>query len=140
MTPKRSIFFFGLVIGTLTGLLIWYWQKSTSAEDGALDLLDRYAAARARISELEMSNAVAQSARHISVPPINPAREPDELERINGIGPTYARRLHDAGVTTFEALAAQSPERLQAITKARGGSGNGPGEWITEALKLSRQR
>ncbi len=35
------------------GLLFWYWQKSTSAEDGALVLLDRLAIAEARIRELE---------------------------------------------------------------------------------------
>ena len=36
-----STFVFGLVFGTLIGLLVWYWYKATSAEDGALDLLDR---------------------------------------------------------------------------------------------------
>ena len=50
---RRSTLFFSLVITSLTILIIWYYQKSTSVEDGALDLLDRFAEARARISELE---------------------------------------------------------------------------------------
>lgn len=45
--------FLGLMFGGLLGLLFWYYQKSTSAEDGALVLLDRLAAAEARIRQLE---------------------------------------------------------------------------------------
>ncbi len=43
----------GFLIAALTGLMVWYYQKATSTEDGALDLLDRYATARARVRELE---------------------------------------------------------------------------------------
>lgn len=50
---RPSTFFFGFVIASLTAILIWYYQKSTSVEDGAIDLLDRYAVAQARIDELE---------------------------------------------------------------------------------------
>jgi hypothetical protein len=49
----RSTFLLGFIIAALTALIVWYYQKSTSAEEGALDLLDRYAQARARVSELE---------------------------------------------------------------------------------------
>lgn len=50
---RRSTFFMGFTIAALTALIIWYYQKSTSVEDGALDLLDRFAQAKARIRELE---------------------------------------------------------------------------------------
>lgn len=50
---RRSTFFLGFVIAALTALIVWYYQKSTSVEDGALDLLDRYSHAKARIGELE---------------------------------------------------------------------------------------
>lgn len=52
---KRSKFFIGLLIGALLGLIVWYYQKSTSAEDGALDLLDRLARAEQRVRDLEHS-------------------------------------------------------------------------------------
>lgn len=50
---RRSTVVFALIIASLSVLIFWYYQKSTSVEDGALDLLDRFAQARARISELE---------------------------------------------------------------------------------------
>jgi hypothetical protein len=49
---KFSNFLSGLGFGVLVAVLIWYWQKSTSAENGALTLLDRLAAAEARIRDL----------------------------------------------------------------------------------------
>ena len=50
---RRSTFFFGFIFAALTALIVWYYQRSTTAESGALDLLDRYAAAQGRIRELE---------------------------------------------------------------------------------------
>lgn len=50
---KLPKFITGLLIGTAVGLIIWYWQKSTSAEEGALAVLDRLAAAEARVRDLE---------------------------------------------------------------------------------------
>lgn len=41
---RRSTFLTGFIIASLIALIVWYYQKSTSAEDGALELLDRYAA------------------------------------------------------------------------------------------------
>ena len=45
-------------------------------------------------------------------------RKPDDLENLPGIGKTYEGRLYDAGVCTWAALAALSPEELAAILKA----------------------
>jgi predicted flap endonuclease-1-like 5' DNA nuclease len=40
--------------------------------------------------------------------------EGDDFLRIKGIGPTYARRLKDAGYVTFANLAAATPEEVGA--------------------------
>ncbi len=50
---RRSTFLIGFIIASLTALIVWYYQKSTSTEDGALDLLDRFAESQARVRELE---------------------------------------------------------------------------------------
>ena len=43
---------------------------------------------------------------------------PDDFEKLEGIGEVYERRLYDAGICTFRALAEVSAERLQEICQA----------------------
>lgn len=125
---KSPRFLIGLLLGTLLAAAFWYWQKSTSAEDGALEVLDRLAEAEARVAALR-----AQEMKPQQTPEGPP--QADDLRRIEGIGPTYAARLEGAGVTTFAALAALSPERLLQITQAR--SPETAVAWISAAAALS---
>ena len=53
MRSIRSTFFIGFLIAGLLAAIVWYYQKSTTTEDGALDLLNRYAASQRRVQELE---------------------------------------------------------------------------------------
>ena len=53
MHSIRSMFLIGFLIAALTAHIVWYYQKSTTAEDGALALLDRFADSEARVRELE---------------------------------------------------------------------------------------
>ena len=62
--------------------------------------------------------------------------EPDDLTIVKGIGPTFARRLQDAGVTSFAALAALSPERAREITRAANWQAD-TADWIVEAKELA---
>lgn len=59
------------------------------------------------------------------------AAKADDLTEINGIGPTFAKRLAEAGVTTFAALAASTPEHLHEVTHATAVAK--PEEWIAQA-------
>lgn len=61
----------------------------------------------------------------------------DDLTQINGIGPTYAKRLHAAGITTFAQLAAQNADSLREITKIKEWQAADPTDWITEAKNVS---
>jgi predicted flap endonuclease-1-like 5' DNA nuclease len=45
---------------------------------------------------------------------------PYRLEEINGIGPSYAKRLNAAGIMTFSDLAAVSEDRLREIIPTKG--------------------
>lgn len=47
-----------------------------------------------------------------------PTPQPDDLKRIEGIGPKIASLLRDAGIATFAQLAAADVERLREILAA----------------------
>ncbi|MCA9925965.1 MAG: hypothetical protein KC421_26520 [Anaerolineales bacterium] len=109
MKEKQSFnFLIGLLIGALVSLIIWYWQKSTRAEDGAFVLLDRLKAAEDRARQLE--NQLGRQTA-VSVPPLLP----DNLQDVKGIGSVFADRLQAAGIATFADLAQLSPARLGEI-------------------------
>jgi predicted flap endonuclease-1-like 5' DNA nuclease len=61
--------------------------------------------------------------------------EPDNLTRINGIGPTFARRLNEAGIYSFAALAAATPEHIREVTKVANWQAD-PADWIVAAKAL----
>lgn len=56
--------------------------------------------------------------------------EPDDLTEIKGVGPAYADRLNDAGITTFAALADADADELAAETDL---SPKRVGRWIDRA-------
>jgi len=110
MKEKHAFnFLVGLIIGALISLIIWYWQKSTRAEDGAFVLLDRLKAAEDRVRLLQSGAAVPETA--VSPPP----PPPDNLQDVKGIGPVFADRLMAEGIKTFAALAQLTEGRLGDI-------------------------
>jgi hypothetical protein len=58
--------------------------------------------------------------------------EADDLTTISGIGPTFARRLNEAGVFTYAQLASLSPEEVVVITHVAEWQGD-PVDWIGQA-------
>jgi large subunit ribosomal protein L21 len=64
------------------------------------------------------------------------AAPPDDLTAIKGIGPTFARRLQEAGITSFAALAALSPEEARQFSGATNWQAD-PADWIVEAKALA---
>ncbi len=133
---KGSTFFTGFVIGTLIVLLVWYWQKSTSAEDGALELLDRYAQSQARLRAIESNGGVVPS------PVVETGRAAgatgsDDLQAIVGIGPTYAQRFASHGITTYAQLAELSPDKAREMVGVSMGRTAEVAEWIADARRLA---
>lgn len=47
-----------------------------------------------------------------------PPSEPDDLKRIEGIGPKFSSVLQEAGILTYAQLAAASPDELEQILEA----------------------
>ncbi len=61
-----------------------------------------------------------------------PVQKPDDLKRIEGIGPKTASILNQAGITSFKALADLKPEEIKAILRAAKGRGV-PTSWPAQA-------
>ncbi len=55
----------------------------------------------------------------------------DDLTEIKGIGPVFAERLRQAGITTFADVAKASADQLREVTHAT--SVANPDEWIAQA-------
>jgi predicted flap endonuclease-1-like 5' DNA nuclease len=102
-----------LVLGLLIGWLIewtidWFYWRSRmhplTAEN--IDLKERIR------SVMVQRNRMLISAKNI---PLVDANGRHNLHAIKGIGPVYARRLNEAGVTTFEGLAQLKSKQLEEI-------------------------
>ena len=60
----------------------------------------------------------------------------DDLTKIKGIGKATAKRLVDAGIDSFAALAAATPEQFQAVEKLSGEPADWS-EWVARANSLA---
>ena len=65
--------------------------------------------------------------------PTDPAADADDLSEVKGIGPVYAGRLEEAGITTFAALAAATPERIADVAQV---TEERAGDWRSQAAAL----
>lgn len=128
MKKNRTNFLLGTTFGMLTCALIWYWYKSTADED-ALDLLDQLATIQAKARHYA-ETAVSQPQE------AQPNQTPFNWEKINGIGPTYTKRLYEAGITTLSDLAQADPDQIGEIVKLQAWQAHDPQEWIDEAQRL----
>jgi len=62
---------------------------------------------------------------------------PDDFDGLPEIGEVYERRLYEAGICTYEAMAAATPEQLAAICKAPPMRTPNYAAWIVTAAELS---
>lgn len=76
-------------------------------------------AVRPRLLQMEQNQAVPTgSFKPQKAPPPRPPAPPTRLADIKGIGPVYEKVLHNAGIDTFEKLAALTPEQLNNLINA----------------------
>ncbi len=101
-----AVFILGLLVGWLVEWIIdWvYWRKRRADLQAELDECKRHLANREAEDMLSANRMAA-----IAVP------TPDDLIVIKGIGPVIARKLNQAGIYTFQDLAALKKERLREI-------------------------
>ena len=64
----------------------------------------------------------------------------DDLTKVNGIGPAFAKRLNAANISTFAQLAAQSPEKIHEIIKPQSWQKIEPEAWVAEAKTFAQAK
>jgi predicted flap endonuclease-1-like 5' DNA nuclease len=60
-----------------------------------------------------------------------------DLTLVRGIGPAYARRLHEANIKTLTDLAQAEPAYLRQVVQLKAWQNAEPEEWIAEAKELA---
>jgi len=60
-------------------------------------------------------------------------QEPDDLKRVEGIGPKFSQVLNQAGITTFAQLAETGVERLKQVIQEAGLRLADPSTWPEQA-------
>ena len=104
-----AMFVLGLLIGWLAEWAIdwFYWRgriQEIASENSSL---------KQRITSLESKKKPRLlSSKHI---PLTDAEGNDNFQAIKGIGPVFAKRLKDAGVTTFRGLSQLRSKQLEEI-------------------------
>lgn len=138
------LFWLGLVGGLIIGWVIewiidWrFWRRSvyttaTVEQQGQREL----EAARQEISRLQAQLAeLSWPAKEVTAALV----QRDPLEQINGVGPIFAQRLHEAGIFTFAQLAAATPERVQAALMPEQRQRIDAAAWIAQAQALTHQQ
>ncbi len=119
--------------------------RADEADAGAARLKQELATGQGRLSELEAALEVArEEARkaRLALSDAEAAKRPDDLTRIEGIGPVIARLLGAGGIASFEALRNADPARLKEILLRAGERyrAHDPGTWPEQAALAAEGR
>ena len=95
----------------LAGLVIGYWLARRSYEDNQLQAAVTAASSAAIAALPEATVAPTAAAKAV---------DPDDLSKIEGVGPKIAELINGGGIMTFAQLAAAPVERLQELLDGAG--------------------
>jgi predicted flap endonuclease-1-like 5' DNA nuclease len=142
-----KVFIFGLLYGWVFKIAFDRIYRENEQED----VRNENASLREYIRSLESQlqrKSVESKSMQISAPQAVPVEAPapretksekDNLKVIRGIGPAIERKLNDAGVHTFAALAALTTEELEAILGNQVKRLQNENDLIAQAKQLARK-
>ena len=119
-------------------LLVWLWKRS---QDQKSDTPTREKPLKIEIPP-EKTSQIADSEPVEATAPEPPVEapdqtadvvEPDDLRRIEGIGPKISSVLHDAGVFTYSQLSSMDVEQIRELLNAGGIRVARPDTWPEQA-------
>ena len=138
-----------IILLIIAGLGFWFWmmREQGNAEEAAEEALDLAESIKRKVEIKSTPEPDAkQEVTPIPTRPVPPAApapvpapvptvvEPDDLTRIEGIGPKMADILIAAGIDSYAKLAALSEDAIAEIVKAGGGRKSASmGTWAAQA-------
>ena len=118
VVPNADRNFIAWALGLLLmAVLLWIWARRDALAE------KRGQAMKAAQEAARHAEALAKQAREQAEAALESAAakdEPDDLCKIDGIGPVYQQLLRDAGLETFADIASRSQAELTAIVQAAG--------------------
>lgn len=123
------LFVLGLLLGWLVEWVIdwFYWRHRYAGQETVLEAAkaaeaqarQQAAEAREQAAKLEERLIAAESVS-FSVPDLAPEpptipNKPDDLTAIKGIGPVIAKKLNEAGISTYQQLSRLSSDEFEQI-------------------------
>jgi predicted flap endonuclease-1-like 5' DNA nuclease len=114
------------IIALIAGLVIGWWLANRAADTPPEPVV--------------LSAAPVTAAEPADLLEEDP--DPDDLKKIEGIGPKIAERLNMGGIYTYAELAATSEERLRAILEGAGANFRlaDPSTWPEQAGLAAERR
>jgi predicted flap endonuclease-1-like 5' DNA nuclease len=104
----RSWFWWGINIGVILALAIWWWMENQPEERKGF-----------KIKPVDIPDETPKNISISEVPATqSQPEEPDDLKQIEGIGPRCAQVLGEAGIVTFSGLAAMNPDAIKDVLRA----------------------
>ena len=115
-----KVFIFGLLYGWVLKIAFDRIYRENDMEDVRNENRSLREYIRSLETQLEQNSLEAESAKRAvaqrqSAAPTQRQSQKDDLKVIRGIGPVIEKRLNNAGISTFEALARLSVEDLEKI-------------------------
>lgn len=112
-----------------------FWELAEMSDEDLHEVLGEqvdYGAVRASaLEQATISNSIGRAWD---------GTEPDDFEVITGLGVVYEQRLYAAGICSYEALAAATPDQLTAICRPPRGRTPNFEVWIAEAAQHAAAR
>ncbi len=136
-----KVFILGLLYGWFAKMAIDRIYRDREVED----IRKENAALREYVRSLETrlqskpaeTGSTVQTTKQTA--PVQTGTGKDDLKVIKGIGPAIEKKLNDAGIQTFEALAQLTAEELEAILGSTKRLVKDPGSLIAQAETLAGQ-
>ncbi len=115
-----------VAIGAILLLLFWWGLTRNSIPQGELQSTNSHHASEMNAEPDGIDQEMAETAvpiltKAVTIPLDAPPAVPDDLKKIEGIGPKIEGILHDAGILTFAQLAAATVSSLEKIVREDAG-------------------